>query len=356
MLKDIISSPGLGKIEPLSLPYIIAEAGVNHEGDFDLAKRLIDEAKEGGADAIKFQAYRAESLASKVSPAYWDQTKERASNQFELFRRYDKFWKKEFELLKDYCDAVQIDFLCTPFDLDSATFLNDLMEAFKISSSDITNKVFIDFICNFKKPVLLSTGASNEEEIREAEGWILGHGNPLALLHCVLNYPTQDRDAHLGRILTLREKFPRCCIGYSDHTLPKEMRTLETAWLLGAKILEKHFTFDKTLPGNDHYHAMDKNDLKCFRSNLLKATATLGDYSLTSLESESLARKNARRSLVACRDIPEGKPIEPSDLTFKRPAFGVAPKDLDKVLGKRPRRTILADETLYWELLDDARP
>lgn len=132
-------------------PYIIAEAGVNHEGSMELAKRLCEEALEGGANAIKFQTYKAETIASKNSPAYWDTTKEPTSSQYELFKKYDKFWKREMEELKKYCDKIGIEFLSTPFDRESATFLNDLVDVFKISSSDITNKPFIEYICKFKK-------------------------------------------------------------------------------------------------------------------------------------------------------------------------------------------------------------
>ena len=158
--------------EKVVRPYIIAEAGVNHEGDMDLAMRLIDEAREGGAHAIKFQTYKAETIASKDSPAYWDSTKESTQSQYKLFKKYDKFWKKEFITLKEYCDKTEIEFLSTPFDLESANFLNDLMDVFKISSSDITNKPFIQYICKFGKPVILSTGASNLDEIHEAVEWI----------------------------------------------------------------------------------------------------------------------------------------------------------------------------------------
>ena len=156
----------------LRLPYIIAEAGVNHEGDMELAKRLIDEAKEGGADAIKFQTYKAETIASRDSPSYWDLTKEPTDSQFKLFKKYDKFWKKEYETLKLHCDQVGIEFLSTPFDVESARFLNDLMKVFKISSSDLNNKPFIEFLCGFGKPILLSTGAAYLWEIEQAVGWI----------------------------------------------------------------------------------------------------------------------------------------------------------------------------------------
>src|SRR5688572_2067836 len=152
----------LNGYNPLEIvrPYIIAEAGVNHEGSMELAKRLIDEAKEGGADAIKFQTYKAETIASKDSPYYWDITKEPTRSQYELFKKYDKFWKGEYEQLKVHCDKAGIEFMSTPFDVEAADFLNELMPVFKISSSDITNLPFIEHQCKFGKPIILSTGSS----------------------------------------------------------------------------------------------------------------------------------------------------------------------------------------------------
>lgn len=329
-------------------PYIIAEAGVNHEGNLDIAKRLIEEAKEGGADAIKFQTYKAELIASKNSPAYWDITKEPTKSQYELFRKYDKFRKKEFEALKKHCDKIGIEFMSTPFDSESAAFLADLMDVFKISSSDITNKPFIEYICGFNKPVILSTGASDMDEIKEAVGWIDRFGNKTALLHCVLNYPTDDKNANLGMILDLKRKFPDKIIGYSDHTLPEDMKVSEIAVLLGAAILEKHFTHDKSLPGNDHYHAMDKEDLKLFVREVNEILGILGDFEKYALPSEEPARKNARRSLVAKRAIPGGKKISPDDLTWKRPGSGISPKFIDELLGKTAARDIKEDEIFQW--------
>ena len=248
-------------------PYVIAEAGVNHEGSMDIARRLIDEAALGGADAIKFQTYKAGTLASKHSPAYWDTTKEPTPSQYELFKKHDSFWKSEFENLKKHCDQAGIAFMSTPFDVESAKFLNDMMDVFKISSSDLTNRPFIEFMCDFKKPIIMSTGAASLAEIAEAVSWIEAKGNPLALLHCVLNYPTMDENAALGMIPALVRHFPQHVIGYSDHTLPNDMKVLEVATLLGAQILEKHFSHDKTLPGNDHYHAMDYKDLQLFHAS-----------------------------------------------------------------------------------------
>lgn len=330
-------------------PYIIAEAGVNHEGSMDTAKRLIDEAKEGGADAIKFQTYKAETIASKDSPAYWDTTKEPTESQFKLFKKHDKFWKKEFAELKKYCDKVDIEFMSTPFDVVAADFLNDLMEVFKISSSDITNKPFIEYICKYNKPVILSTGASYLHEIEEAVYWVENKDVQLALLHCVLNYPTDYENAQLGMIRGLKKKFPDHMIGYSDHTMPKEMKVLEAATLLGSVIIEKHFTHDKTLPGNDHYHAMDVTDLKKFNKGLSEILTMVGDEKVDALPSEGISRKNARRSLVAKRDIPEGKRIEYEDLTWKRPASGISPRMIDEIIGKKAVSTIAADDVLKWK-------
>jgi N-acetylneuraminate synthase len=332
-------------------PYIIAEAGVNHEGSMDTAKRLIDEAKEGGADAIKFQTYKAETIASKHSPAYWDTSQEPTESQYKLFKKHDSFWKKEFTELKKYCDKTDIEFLSTPFDKEAADFLDDLMPVFKISSSDITNKPFIEYISEKGKPVILSTGASYLHEIEEAVFWIQKYNIEYALLHCVLNYPTDDLNANLGMIRGLKSKFPKTVIGYSDHTLPKDMQTLETAVLLGARILEKHFTYDKTLPGNDHYHAMDIKDLKQFEKRMDKVFGLIGQTEKTSLESEEISRKNARRSLVIVRKMKRGEIITFDDLTFKRPAHGISPKHIDEVVGMEISCDINQDTILKWSLL-----
>ncbi len=332
-------------------PYIIAEAGVNHEGNMAIAKRLVDEAKEGGADAIKFQTYRAGTLASKDSPAYWDISKEPTTSQYELFKKHDSFWINEMAEIKAYCDKIRIEFLSTPFDIESADFLNNMMDVYKISSSDITNKPFIDHICAYGKPIILSTGASYLHEIQEAVAWIEKHGNSLALLHCVLNYPTPDENANLGMILGLKKAFPDKIIGYSDHTPPKNMKVCEMATLLGSIIIEKHFTHDKTLPGNDHYHAMDKNDLKFFRKNIEHIFEILGSFKVEALEDEALARRNARRSIVAKRFIPRGKTVSMDDLVCKRPAYGINPKFVDEVIGKGALNDIEEDNILYWNLL-----
>lgn len=332
-------------------PYIIAEAGVNHEGRMDLAKRLINEAKEGGAQAIKFQTYKADKIASKDSPAYWDLTKESTSSQHELFKKYDKFWKKEYEELKRYCEECDIEFMSTPFDTESASFLNDLVNVHKISSSDLNNLPFIELISSFGKPIILSTGASFIWEIQQAVELIEKHGTKYCLMHCILNYPTDNKNANLGMLIDLARKFSNAIIGYSDHTLPNKMEVLKTAVLLGACIIEKHFTHDKTLPGNDHYHAMNKNDLSLFWSKMEETFEYIGDFKKYPLKSEEPSRRNARRSLVASRKIREGEELNKDNLTWKRPGSGISPQHFNEVVGRKASRDIENDEILQWNQL-----
>jgi len=226
-----------------------------------------------------------------------------------------------------------------------------MMDVFKISSSDITNKPFIEYLCDFGKPIILSTGASYPYEIQEAVEWVDDKNIPVALLHCILNYPTTDENANLGMIKDLQKKFPDKVIGYSDHTLPNDMRVLEMATLLGATILEKHFTHDKTLIGNDHYHAMDKEDLKKFNQNMKRVYSILGGQNKRPLPTEAIARKNARRSLVALSSIKKGTTITKEHLTYKRPAHGISPREIELVIGKKVVMDIIEDTVMQWNLL-----
>jgi len=328
-------------------PFIIAEAGVNHDNDLLLAKRMIDEATEGKADAIKFQTYKAEKIAASESPAYWDATE----TQRDYFKKYDKFDEDEYKELSDYARKKGILFMSTPFDFQAADMLDELVEVFKISSSDITNTPFLRHVARKDKPIFLSTGASTIGEIENATMAIEGEGNDkLVLLHCVLSYPTSYEDANLKMIKHLAAVFPRYLIGYSDHTKPdKNMITLTTAAMLGAKVIEKHFTYDKSLEGNDHYHAMDYNDLKTLNVNLDLLDKILGSEIKRPVPSEMKARQYARRSIVADVDIPEGTLISEDMLTFKRPATGISPIYLEIVLQRKARKTIKKDEILTWK-------
>ncbi|EAO9488667.1 acetylneuraminic acid synthetase, partial [Salmonella enterica] len=242
-------------------------------------------------------------------------------SQYALFKRYDKFGEEEYTRLAMECEKQGIDFLSTPFDFDSANYLAPLMKYFKISSSDITNIPFLKYIASFQKPIILSVGAATYSEIMCAVEVINNSGcTDLTLLHCVLSYPTKNEDANLQFIARLKEMFPNQKIGYSDHTMPDErMLILTSAVMLGASIIEKHFTLDKTKPGNDHYHAMDKNDIKVFKDNIQLLNTVIRDDYNRPLECEKESRKYARRSLVTTREIKAGEVIREKDITFKRP-------------------------------------
>jgi sialic acid synthase SpsE len=343
-------------IDERSAPYVIAEIGVNHGGSLERAKALIDLAKEGGADAAKFQSYKAETLASRHSPSYWDTSKEPTTSQYLLFKKYDAFGADEYRTLAAHCRDVGIDFMSTPFDHDAVAFLTPLVPAFKIASADLTNVPLLRLVARAGKPVLLSVGASTLPEVEEAVATLTAAGcRELALLHCVLNYPTAYADANLDLITALRRTFPNHLIGYSDHTLPDpSMTVLTTAWLRGAVILEKHFTYDKTLAGNDHYHAMDTHDLKIFRKQaafIAEIGGGRGDK--ITLPNEDIARRHARRSIVARRSLPSGAVLSEQDLICKRPGTGMSPRHWDEVIGRRTARAIEADALIAW---DDLAP
>jgi len=332
-------------------PYIIAEIGVNHGGDMALAQRLVREAKEGGAHAVKFQSYKAETIASRHSPAYWDTTQEATPSQYQLFKKYDSFGAAEYESLARFCDTVGIDFSSTPFDLGAVDFLAPLVPFFKIASADITNVPLLRKVARTGKPVILSTGASTLPEVAFAVETLGAAGAAdIALLHCVLNYPTPRENAQLNGIALLRCAFPQTAIGYSDHVVPDEtISALEAATLLGACILEKHFTHDKTLPGNDHYHAMDRHDLARFNQKLAVYRELVGDG--RSLDAEAPARLHARRSIVAARDIKAGETLTEDMLIAKRPGHGISPVHWDDIVGRQATQDIAEDALLAWNMI-----
>lgn len=346
---------GSREISDDSLPYIIAEIGVNHEGSFVKAKELIEQAKRGGADAVKFQTYKASKLASRNSPAYWDTTKESTKSQYELFSKYDVFEAKDYIDLALFCEKVNIDFLSTPFDIESIEFLDKIVPFYKIASADITNLPFLRAIGSKLKPVIISTGASNLYEIDFAINTLQKFGsNEIAIMHCILNYPTLDNNANLNMIKSLKNNFPSNVIGYSDHTLPlNNMLTLLTSFLFGASIIEKHFTDNKNLPGNDHYHAMDENDLKSF-IGLLKSTKRLiGEKKIKEpIESENISRLNARRSVVTTKALKKNHIIKEEDLIPKRPGSGISTLFWDKVIGSTINKDLFEDHILQWNDLN----
>ena len=328
---------GSRMVSSFSEPYVIAEIGVNHEGSMDRAIELIRLAKESGANAAKFQSYKAEQLAAVDSPAYWDLEEEPTETQFELFKKYDSFGANEFEVLARYCREIGIDFLSTPFDPAWVPILDPLVPFFKVASADLTNVPLLRAVAQTRKPTVLSTGACSLEEIRWAVDFLISEGSSgVALLHCVLSYPTRDEDAHLGMILGLRKDFEDLVIGYSDHTLPTGgLPSLREAWLLGAAILEKHFTDDKSGLGNDHYHAMNKEDLEEFLERLKETRSRLGGVAPRRvLTSEEVSRVQARRSIYSTASLTVGTSISAEMMTVKRPGIGISPVEWDSLIGK----------------------
>lgn len=341
---------------------LIAEIGVNYydiarkEGisNLEAAKKMVFEAQRAGVHAVKFQTYKAGTLAAKDSPAYWDITEESTKSQYELFQKFDSFGYKEYREISDYCREIGVEFLSTAFDYAAADYLDELMEVYKISSSDLNNHPFVEYQAKKQKPVLLSVGASEAEEIDAAIACIRRHNScPIILLHCVLEYPTPYEHANLNKIVSLKERYPGLYIGYSDHTKPDvSTDVIKTAYNLGAMVVEKHFTLDKTLVGNDHYHAMDSEDARQILKEIEFVRLIRGSGNLVCLESEKTARKNARRSLVSAVDIKKGAVMTREMFTFKRPGVGIPPDEYERLIGKMAREDIFEDTVLKWEMFE----
>lgn len=342
---------------------LIAEIGVNYYdiarengiSPLEAAKLMVKEAKEAGIHAVKFQSYKANTLASKDSPYYWDIKEEPTRSQFELFKKFDSFGKDEYHALSDYAHNLGIEFLSTAFDIESADYLDEMMNVYKISSSDLNNLPFVEYQARKGKPILLSAGASNADEIDNTVNLIRKYNHcPLTLLHCVLEYPTPYEHANLNKIISLKERYPECVIGYSDHTKPDTgYEVIKTAYNLGAQVIEKHFTLDKSLKGNDHYHAMDTDDAKNIIKQLDYIDKIRGTGELHCLESEMKARENARRSLIAAKDIGEGELVTGDMLTWKRPASGIPASEYNRIIGKKTICRIKEDTVLRYEMFED---
>lgn len=346
------------EVSESSLPYIIAEIGVNHEGSLEAAKELVRMAHEGGADAAKFQTYQADLIAMRDSPAYWDQSEEVTDSQHTLFSKFRSFTFEDYRVLAEYCTELGIAFCSTPFDLAAVDMIDPLVSFFKVASADITNVPLLRRVASKGKSVVLSTGASTLDEARAAVACLEAAGaGDIVILHCVLNYPTLDADAHVRMLRGLREAFPERLLGYSDHTKPSfDLDTLAVAYGMGAVVLEKHFTLDKSLPGNDHYHSMDRDDLIRGRARLAKVHALLGPESEKApLSSEEPARLYARRSIVVARDVMVGTTVHEDDLICLRPGTGIGPEHWDQIVGSVATRDLHAYELLQWDDLDVVR-
>ena len=338
--------------QPGEAPVVIAEIGVNHNGDMNLAKQLVDEAKSAGADIVKFQAFVAEEEISKYADKadYQKETTGTQGGQLEMAKALE-LSHAQLREARDYCVSQDVAFLCTAFDDTSLKFLvNELkLKAIKIASSEVTNHPFLQAIAESGVGIILSTGASTLEEVRAAVEVIRGVGdNELVILHCVSNYPAAVDQLNLRCIQTMAEEFG-VPVGYSDHSLGIEAPIVAAA--LGAAVVEKHFTLDRNMDGPDHRASVEPDELRALAAGMKASYRMLGDDKKQVVACERDNRQLIRKSLVAIRDLPEGHLISPEDLAAKRPLGGVEPFDIEKVVGRRLSKAVEEDRPITWDLL-----
>jgi N,N'-diacetyllegionaminate synthase len=314
--------------------FVIAEGGINHNGELKLAKKIIDKAKNIGADAIKFQTFKANDLTSTKS------------NYYKLFKKLE-LTEENFIELSCYAKKRNIIFLSTPFSNNAIDLLEKLnVPAFKIASGDLTNIPLIEYASTKNKPMIISTGMSNLNEIRDAIRAIKKHGNnKIILMHSISSYPTPYNDVNLKVIKNLKNEFPYT-VGFSDNGDDSLVPIISVA--MGAKIIEKHFTVDKKLSGPDQKLSADPVELKNIIQNIRKIEKMMGDGIKKCRSSESVNLIEARRSITAKKEILRGEKIEMDFIDFKRPATGISPKFIKKVLGKTVKKKIKIDESIKW--------
>ena len=328
--------------------FIIAEAGVNHNGDINLAKKLIDVAKEAGADAVKFQTFKAENLVSKSAKKADYQVENTGNNesQYEMIKKLELSFD-DFIELKKYCDEKGIMFLSTPFDDESIEFLNNLgIEIFKIPSGEITNLPYLRKIGKLEKKVILSTGMADLGEIEDALDVLINSGTKkenITVLHANTEYPTPFEDVNLKAMQTISCAFD-VDVGYSDHTMGIEVPIAAVA--MGAKVIEKHFTLDRNLEGPDHRASLEPDELKAMVSTIRNIEKALGNGIKKPSKSEKKNIEVARKSIVAKRDIKKGEKFSEENLTVKRPGNGISPMRWDEIIGKVANRDYKEDELI----------
>jgi len=328
--------------------FIIAEAGVNHNGHLELAKKLVDIACEAGVDAVKFQTFKAKNLVSKSAKMadYQKENLKKETSQYEMLKQLELGFD-EFIELKKYCNEKNIIFLSTPFDDESIEFLDNLgLEIFKIPSGEITNLPYLRKIGKSQKKVILSTGMSNLCDIENALNVLLEAGTKkenITILHANTEYPTPKEDVNLKAMLTIKEAF-KVDVGYSDHTLGIEIPIAAVA--MGASVIEKHFTLDKTMSGPDHKASLEPHELKAMTKAIRNIEIAFGDGIKKPSKSETKNIEIARKSIVAKCNIKKGEIFSEKNLTTKRPANGISPMRWDEVIGKVANKDYEEDERI----------
>jgi len=328
----LIADRAIGPGQPC---FIIAEAGVNHNGDPGMARALVDAAVHAGADVVKFQTFRAVDLVTEWAPKapYQLERTDAGESQFEMLRQLELSEEVHRDLIR-YCQDQGIIFLSTPFDPGSADLLEDLgLPAYKIPSGEVTNLPFIRHIGSKGKPVILSTGMSDLQEVSQAVEVLEETGNAdIVLLHCVSSYPTRPEDMNLRAMETLRQTF-RYPAGLSDHTSCIEIPIAAVA--MGASVLEKHFTLDKSLPGPDHQASLDSEELALMVASVRKVESAMGTGRKEPSSDESDTMRAVRRSLVAARFIPAGTILTDEMIATRRPGIGIPPSGISRLLGRK---------------------
>ena len=328
---------------------IIAEAGVNHNGSLELAKQLVDAAKECGADIVKFQTAKLDALVSRFAEMaeYQKQNTGKEKPQKEMLKDLLLSYE-DFEELADYCRQTGIEFLSTPFDVDSIAFLKDKVRFWKIPSGEITNYPYLVEIAKTGKPIVLSTGMSELEEIRSALELLKRFGaGAVTLLHCTTEYPTPYEDVNLNAMTALRDRFGTE-VGYSDHTSGIEVPIAAAA--MGAVVIEKHFTLDRNMEGPDHKASLEPSELKFMVEAVRKVERALGDGIKRPVSSEVKNINIVRKSIVAKTDIRKGDVFTENNLTTKRPGNGISPMKWYDLIGRKASRDYLEDELIDGEV------
>lgn len=349
--KIVIGNRSIGGNSPV---FVIAEIGCNFEKSLPRAKELIRKAASCGADAVKFQTFVAEKITTKSAPKFWEVKGCIGKTQYEEFKEMPNLNFDEYAQLKAVADKSGIIFFSTPEDEDSADMLEKLgVPLFKISSMNITHLPLLRHIARKKKPLIISTGASTIAEIKEAIRVVKQEGNEqICILHCISNYPTKDENVNLLMIAGLKKTFPELPVGYSDHTLPDNGEGIITAAVaLGAKIIEKHFTFDNKRPGYDHEISADYESFKKIITQVRRVEKALGKKNKKPIDAEAKARIHGRRSIVAGRGIARGAAISREMLEIKRPATGIEPKFIDSIIGKKVNKNIKEDQVINWDMI-----
>lgn len=327
----------IGENEPV---FIIAEIGVNHNGDIDLAKKMIILAKEAGVDAVKFQSYKTENIILKNAPSaeYHKRAMKSKESWFDLLKRLE-LTESQHKVLFNFCKKHSIIFLSTPYDIESAKFLNSInVPAFKIASTDVNNIPLIKYISRFKKPILLACGLSNFDELKDTVQTISKSGNKnLVVLHTTSNYPPDEKDANLKVLLNLKDKF-NVIVGYSDHYGLTE--TAISSVSLGAKVYEVHFTLDKNLPGPDHKSSVTFETLKNIVNSIRKTEKLLGSNKKIITPSEKETALKMKKSIVTIKPIRKGEIFSEENIGIKRPGNGLPPIYFEKIIGKKAKRDL----------------